>query len=75
MGSYFQLSNDFYEELDPEDLHLDLKLWMKSTHPNFRRRLEDLTTDVKSLKDSLKKLTESIPNQIQNAFQELNKEV
>src|SRR5690349_8193655 len=74
-NTYFQLPKDLDITLDPEEPQLSLRLWVKSTNPNFRKKLDDLTTDVKTLKENFRAHSEFVQTEIKSNFEKVNKEI
>jgi len=73
--NYFQVSEEWVFSIDDLETDYSLLFWVKPTVQSFKRRIDDLSAELKSFKNNVKQQIEAPQESIKNDIEKLKKEV
>ena len=73
--AYFKISEDWELAIDYNEPSLSLLLWIKSINPNFRRKFDEISEDMKNLNDKTTYQIESLEGRFESNRVDLYDEI
>ena len=73
--NYFQVPEDWEIEVDESEPEFALLFWIKSTNPSIKKKVDDVSSEVKSVRDTLKTFVSSFQKEMHTNFERYEKEI